>query len=293
MDGGLQKKQLQRIPAGIGRMTRLTVLNVMFNQLQDLPMSIGYCVGLAKLGSGITIAQNPITNEAMLEKYQLGTDHLYDYLEKRLMDHGDYEMPPVRLPPELLDQSEREREERERLRQAENQKNIAVKFTVLPGSPHTSRIFKQPAQRAPDIDSELSNKMVTLKNWAISAIRGEVKPKITKTSNFVAQVSEVQQIMPLAQFAKNIKVEIEKARVFLPLVPVNPYRAPPENADKLLLLKVLVQTVVEDILMVNISMYFFYNHTKICYICLMYFTKSYKSLVTTNSYSVSLVLLKR
>jgi len=42
-------------------------------------------VGLAKLGSGITIAQNPITNEAMLEKYQLGTDHLYDYLEKRLM----------------------------------------------------------------------------------------------------------------------------------------------------------------------------------------------------------------
>ena len=44
-----------------------------------------YCVGLAKLGSGITIAQNPITNEAMLEKYQLGTDHLYDYLEKRLM----------------------------------------------------------------------------------------------------------------------------------------------------------------------------------------------------------------
>jgi len=164
------------------------------------------------------------------------------------VDHGDYEMPPVRLPPELLDQSEREREERERLRQAENQKNIAVKFTVLPGSPHTSRIFKQPAQRAPDIDSELSNKMVTLKNWAISAIRGEVKPKITKTSNFVAQVSEVQQIMPLAQFAKNIKVEIEKARVFLPLVPVNPYRAPPENADKLLLLKVLVQTVVEDLL---------------------------------------------
>jgi len=245
----LGNNQLQRIPAGIGRMTRLTVLNIMFNQLQDLPISIGYCVGLAKFGSGITIAQNPITNEAMLAKYQLGTDHLYDFLEKRLMDHGDYEMPHAQLPPELLDQSEREREEKERLRQAENQKNIQVKFSVLPGSPHMSRVFKQPPmQRAPDIDTELSNKMITLKNWAISAIRGDVKPKISKTSIFVAQASEAQQLMPLAQFAKNIKMEIEKAKSFLPLTPVNPHRAPPETADKLLLLKTLVQTVVDDLL---------------------------------------------
>jgi len=58
-------------------MTRLTVLNLMFNQLCDLPMSIGKCEGLGTLGSGITIAQNPIQNQEMLAKYQIGTDHLF------------------------------------------------------------------------------------------------------------------------------------------------------------------------------------------------------------------------
>jgi len=169
-----------------------------------------------------------------------------------MLDNGDFEMPIVSVPEELKDVSERKRDEKERLRQEENQKNLNVVFNPNSATVfgHKSVAFKSsPVLALPkDIDSQLSEKMVILKNWAIGAIRGEVKPKILRTNSFVAKAAQVQDIMPLAQFTKNIKPEIEKGRVFLPLVPVNPHRSPPENGDKLVILKILVQTVIEDII---------------------------------------------
>ena len=41
----------------MGHMTRLVVLDLSSNELSDLPVSMGHCVGLGKLGSGINIAR--------------------------------------------------------------------------------------------------------------------------------------------------------------------------------------------------------------------------------------------
>lgn len=66
-------------------MTRLVVLNLSDNNLRDLPLSMGYCIGLGKIGAGINIDRNPIKSSDMLKKWKIGTDHLCDYLEKRMV----------------------------------------------------------------------------------------------------------------------------------------------------------------------------------------------------------------
>lgn len=53
--------KLTSLPVTMGNMTRLSNLNLQNNQLTDLPRSIGQCIGLGHLGSGINIAGNPIT----------------------------------------------------------------------------------------------------------------------------------------------------------------------------------------------------------------------------------------
>lgn len=81
----LGSNKLQSLPSTIGRMTRLVMLNVSDNQLTDLPLSLGYCVGLGKLGAGINLDRNPIKSSSMLKKWNIGTDHLLDFLEKRML----------------------------------------------------------------------------------------------------------------------------------------------------------------------------------------------------------------
>jgi Leucine-rich repeat (LRR) protein len=64
------------LPNDIGRMTRLCNLNLADNELTNLPMSIGLCQGLDRLGAGFNIDRNPIGDEKMLKRFAVGTDHL-------------------------------------------------------------------------------------------------------------------------------------------------------------------------------------------------------------------------
>jgi Leucine-rich repeat (LRR) protein len=81
----LGSNKLEDLPESMGRMTRLVVLNLSDNNLKDLPLSMGYCIGLGKIGAGINIDRNPIKSSDMLKKWKIGTDHLCDYLEKRMV----------------------------------------------------------------------------------------------------------------------------------------------------------------------------------------------------------------
>jgi len=257
---------------------------------------------LAQLGSGITIAQNPIENEKMLAKYQMGADHLFDYLEKRMLDYGELEIPEAYLPEDLDAIKEKDRNRR---KQEENAKNLqlnlddgfatsgsaryTVKNPLSPPSVRSSNSFMNPsppgaalgvrgsssflnpamqnnnnnnnnnnnrptlkpaaapAMASDDIISELSTKMVLLKNWAVSAIRGELQPKFSRINGYLGRTTNTADVMPWAQFAKNMKPEIEKGKTYLPLIPMDPHRAAPAGADRLTILKILVSTVLDDI----------------------------------------------
>lgn len=81
----MHSNELKELPQAMGRMTRLVLLNVSDNKLTDLPLTLGHCNGLAKFGAGINLERNPIQNQEMLRKYRIGPDHMYDFLEKRML----------------------------------------------------------------------------------------------------------------------------------------------------------------------------------------------------------------
>jgi hypothetical protein len=78
----LGTNQLTSLPNDFGSLTRLVTLNLADNQLTELPLSMGKCESM----DSCQLERNPIKNEAMMAKYSLGTDHLIDYLSKRLFE---------------------------------------------------------------------------------------------------------------------------------------------------------------------------------------------------------------
>jgi len=79
----LGTNQLTSLPSDFGSLTRLVTLNLADNQLTDLPMSMGKCESM----DSCQLERNPIINEALMAKYAKGTDHLIDYLSKRVFEY--------------------------------------------------------------------------------------------------------------------------------------------------------------------------------------------------------------
>jgi len=75
----LGNNHLTTLPTEFGKMSRLVSLNLSDNKLQDLPISMGNCTHL----DTVLIERNPIRDQELLKKYEIGTDHLIDYLAKK------------------------------------------------------------------------------------------------------------------------------------------------------------------------------------------------------------------
>jgi len=75
----LGNNQLSALPNEFGKMSRLVSLNLSDNKLQDLPVSMGNCTHL----DTVLIERNPIRDQELLKKYEIGTDHFIDYLAKK------------------------------------------------------------------------------------------------------------------------------------------------------------------------------------------------------------------
>jgi len=82
---------LEHLPHNMGRLTRLSKLTLADNLLVDLPVSMGHCRGLRWLD----LSRNPIRNEKMLERANVGTDHLVDWLERRMFALIDFDASSV------------------------------------------------------------------------------------------------------------------------------------------------------------------------------------------------------
>ena len=53
--------------------------------------------------------------------------------------------------------------------------------------------------------TDLTTKTVVLKNWAISAIRGDLKPKMVKLGNFIARTTDARSVTQATAFAEKMR----------------------------------------------------------------------------------------
>ncbi|KAF2068928.1 hypothetical protein CYY_009750 [Polysphondylium violaceum] len=266
LEVNLGNNKLIELPNAIGRLTRLVVLNLMDNKLADLPLSIGSCHGLGKLGAGINIEGNPIQSEEMMKKYKIGNDQLMDYLEKRMALSG-YSLPDIQklklntsnggiktnnntAPPVPL--SALAPIPGPSQQKTKNQYTLVAPDGANQSPPQpTQPTQQQPTQQ--NSNQDVVTKTIALKNWAISTIRGEIRPKLGKIKTQILRCVQTQEGIGIANTLKQLKPEVEKLKALIPstypspCIPKNPTAGKTFSGnDKLEQLKDLVAASLDD-----------------------------------------------
>jgi len=81
LDLDLGNNHLTALPEDFGNMSRIVKLNLSDNKITNLPISMGACSML----NVCLLERNPIQDDQLLEKYNIGVDHLVDYLGKKMV----------------------------------------------------------------------------------------------------------------------------------------------------------------------------------------------------------------
>ncbi|KYQ92640.1 C2 domain-containing protein [Tieghemostelium lacteum] len=249
--------KLVELPQTFGRLTRLVVLNIMDNKLTDLPVSIGSCIGLGKIGAGINIVGNPIQSEEIIAKYKIGNDQLMDYLEKRMAIQG-YKLPDLKPKASATgglrsmgSQSKLTDLPQQQQQQQSPQQPVQPQYSLVNNGGKTSAAST--SSNALNTQ-ELISKTITLKNWGISTLRGELRPKLGKIKNQVLRCINIQEGVGIANMIKQMKPEADKLKTLIPpgfpLQPVNTQNVPlgkiHSGNEKLEQLKDLVNVSIDD-----------------------------------------------
>jgi len=181
-------------------MARMVSLNLCDNRLTDLPLSVGACVNLDQ----VLLDRNPIKDQELLRKYAIGTDHLMDYLGKRLFAFTQ-------------DQKRRKRE-------AERRTNAAKKL----------RDANKP-QSEKDEEKHLGNNLFAMEDEKEEAltdeekqlkIRGqsqklavEVKNELITIKRILNSANSLEQIIPIAKAIRNLIPHMNVARQQMAPIP--------------------------------------------------------------------------
>jgi len=253
----LGSNKLTILPESIGRMTRLVVLNLSDNHLTDLPLSLGYCEGLDKIGAGINIDRNPIKSSDMVKKWKIGTDHLCDYLQKRLS---------VNNSPALKDYQRSDINARHR----HHQQNPALSTSSASSSPKRSSLPPQvattPVAAAPASPSttphhqqqqqqqqlpQLEEKLQALSNWVTEATNGELKTKVQELIQKVKATNDIAVALEAGKSVSSLKPELDKIKAIIQGLGISlPAIVPADNSNnnKLLTVQTAVINALDEIL---------------------------------------------
>lgn len=200
----------------MGRMSRLVVLNLADNKLKNLPFSLGFCVGLSKFGAGINIERNEITDQEMLRKFKVGPDHMFDYLEKRMIVTGVPELEQFDLPFGHAATVKAPKSEVVPKWGANRAEEMGIQFNkggVTAPSPMTQlKKTEAPAATSPTATAPsssgapgLDEKVVMLKKWAHSTIQQELRFQLNKIQEKTDSTSDPQEVVKMAQIIKQLK----------------------------------------------------------------------------------------
>jgi len=222
LDLNIGGNQLEVLPDGIGRMTRLVSLNVQDNKLTDLPITIGLCSCLGQIGYGINMARNPIQDRNMVEEYNIGADHLMDYLAKRYAMNNNPPVPACPFPTDLgegpLPKWIAEKLERQKLRDNYQNPNAAASATAPATQPG------QPVASTP----ALEQKLWALRTWAQTTTKESLRPAFAQYRSVVRSSMDLKEVLDVAYKLARLDEEFAKVKTLAPFDSKGPGALSPE-----------------------------------------------------------------
>lgn len=240
MELNLASNRLAQLPQAVGRMTRLVRLDLSDNRLSDLPLSAGHLTGLQTL----MVQGNPIRNQRLLEKFSIGSDHLVDYLERRMMEY-------------LADHPSVDLQELDALRvktSAQVQMRSGGVAASAAGGGQRGLVHQgqgnspQPgsASDMPQSSMSLEQKLGLVRKEGLTLMT-ELQSKLATMKRSVAATQSLDQALGLAQYLRNMKPGVDQLKTLLPPL-AKP--APPliqKTDDKLTAVKKTVNVALFDL----------------------------------------------
>jgi hypothetical protein len=198
----LGNNKLMVLPETIGRMTRLVVLQLSDNQLSDLPLSMGMCAGLGNLGAGINIDRNPMTNEALVAKAAIGTDHLAAFLADRYSSVGSPALPD--FPRSTINAGDADA--------AAAPTTLADRTAAAAAAARVSQGTMAAPSPVKTPRTQLAEKLRALVNWGSATIQDEFKPTLAGMKFGISRCEDVQESLGFANSVKALRPHLDEVR---------------------------------------------------------------------------------
>eukprot|EP01087_Luapelamoeba_hula_P013737 TRINITY_DN3952_c0_g1_i1.p1 TRINITY_DN3952_c0_g1~~TRINITY_DN3952_c0_g1_i1.p1 ORF type:complete len:693 (-),score=133.68 TRINITY_DN3952_c0_g1_i1:222-2300(-) len=248
--------KLVALPATIGRMTRLVKLDLSDNKITELPVSLGYCESL----DGLLLEGNPLRDKVLIQKYNIGPDHVKDYLQKQLnvymADHPEIEQM-MALPAAPKPQKQEERAPSPTpTPQPKPGSKLAGAGGRGPGSGGVgggggggygaTTTTTTSSSGGGGADMQLSEKLLLLKRDATHLIN-EINMRLSTLKRTIMLSSSMQEALPGAHVVRSIKQEIDLIKESIPPVPKPNPPLLKEGEDPLSQIKKTVNVAIFDL----------------------------------------------
>jgi hypothetical protein len=239
MELNVGNNNLTELPQDIGRMTRLCSLNVADNALKTLPLSAGLCQALDNLGAGFNIERNPIEDEKLMARFQVGTDHLCQYLANRLQA-WEQQQTALGKPSTIL--SPWRGPVKGGGGGMQSLSSSAPK--ALPANAVRQADAPRASVRRPDTEAD---KITVLCSWAGRELQTRVKARLREMRDELTATSDMAVAAPIAKNIRALRQEVDKFCALMPPISKTPAPDMTGISDKLQLLKLIVAPIVADV----------------------------------------------
>jgi Leucine-rich repeat (LRR) protein len=197
----LGNNKLSKLPGDFGNMSRLVSLNLADNQLTDLPLSMGACVHM----DSCLLERNPIKDQELMRKYNIGTDHLNDYLAKRLFAFTQDQKKRKR-------EMERAKAEAAKLRGAMDKDKVEEKPSAIPVNRRMDGFEEE--------DEQLTDEQKHAKIRAHSQkLAGECRHEVITLKRALQNANVLEDIVPIAKAIRDLIPHMNSAREQMAPIP--------------------------------------------------------------------------
>lgn len=210
----LGTNNLTALPTDFGELTRLVSLNLADNKLIDLPLSMGKCESM----DSCQLDGNPIKNGALMAKYKVGTDHLIDYLSKRLFEQEQVTKQRMKqgmdkARPKMRDSfgpGSKARPSLADFARGEGEGELGWVSSGLGAHDEDEEIRQTPEQKEAALWAKLTpEERTTKKRYAAQTTTHQVRQMVVEVKKGVMLAKSVEDCIPWAKVTRDLKAEAD------------------------------------------------------------------------------------
>lgn len=230
----LSANNLEALPSNMGNLTRLLTLNLADNKIKSLP----YSMGNLKQINLCNIDGNPIDDPSLWKKYEMGTDHLIDYLDKKLFESEQLIKREAKYGVDGKKKKNRNKGQRPNLRE----------FVEVEEKPE---IIKEVIPREEVDKNEYENltpeERTTRKRFKALEHSSNIKRELIDLKRAVMMSKTIEEAIRPSKAIRDLKVILDGAKSYLQYTePIKPAQLFP-NETKIQQLKKTVLVAMKDI----------------------------------------------